>query len=114
MSDTKIKPQLRGVTLRDMSAAIQKLSDSGVHFESAGVTPGDVAAAIELLDGKPTHNRVVADIILNFISEPKPLKEPRQFHPLKQSRAMEMAQSRIRADFSPVSICSKVADGWRR
>lgn len=36
------------------------------------------------------------------------------FQPLKQSRAMEIAQSRIRADFAPVSVNSKVAEGWRR
>jgi len=104
---------MRNITVWDMDAAIAKLREGGVIVEKSA-KQSEVSAAIILLTGKIVGGRGASDIILSFIAEPKALKEPRQFQPLKQSRAMEMAQSRIRADFSPVSISSKVSDGWRR
>jgi hypothetical protein len=103
---------MRNITVWDMEAAIAKLRAGGMILEKTAKQT-EVSASIILLTRQSVGGRVSSDIILGFIAEPGPLKEPRPFQPLKQSRAMAAAQSRCR-DFSPISISSKVADGWRR
>lgn len=69
----------------------------------------EVAQAVAMVTNQklPANHSHYGDMILIFLEPPREPVKPREFQPLKQSRAMEIAQSRIRADFAPVSVTSK-------
>lgn len=94
----------KGVGPDELAKAIKELAADGVRF-AGDPDPMEVAQAIALLTGRKVSNVKggITDTILLYINPPTP-KEPVKLQPLKQSRAMEIAQSRIRADFAPVSV----------
>ena len=99
-----------------LTAAMKKLAhEFGMHLPAESKSL-EVAQAVAMVTNQklPAHHSHYGDMILIFLEPPREPVAPRPFQPLKQSRAMEIANSRCRPDFSPVSISSRVTDTWRR